>query len=139
MKNTNANIIALFLCSCGSVAIFLALSFLARKPEWLNRGGSVVAATAAAFAFVQIRLDIATEERRQRLTGRTLKIPREESVSPIGDVARRLKEKKSEKLSVALTGDRIRFAAAVALCACVGELLHGMGDLLLIYFFPSHF
>lgn len=139
MKKSNAVIWSMFATTLAFVIIFVFAAFLTRKAEWLNRGGAVVAATAAAFAFLQIHLDIKVEERRRRLVDDGPPRPNQYSPGPLGGLEMRIKGKKAERMAFYLTAERIRFAGAVALCACVGELLHGMGDLLLISLFPSYF
>jgi hypothetical protein len=119
------------------IAIFVVISFVTHNPHWLNRGGALVAACAAAAILVQIILEIDIERRRHELEKRGAKAVPPSSV--IQDLGRRLYEHRLKQQGSNLTRERLEIAATVVACAMSGELLHGFGDWALTLLFPSHF
>ncbi|MGZ8937015.1 MAG: hypothetical protein ACXW02_05970 [Halobacteriota archaeon] len=124
-------LIGLPLLAATIIAIFVAISFVTDDPHWLNRGGALVAACSAGAIFFQIRSEIGIERERHELESISHITAKVSPISPVDRVRDRLVAKKIERQGAGLTEERLKIAASVVLCALVGELLHGFGDLAL--------
>ena len=114
------------------MATALTVACRSHDTQWLNRGGSLVAALAAVAVYFQIHREINLEAERQRLEASTrAQLEAAEHATPLAQAAQRLEAQRRERQRKALTAERVRIGLAVAVCAFIGECLHGFGDVIL--------
>jgi hypothetical protein len=123
---------ALYVSAVLTVAAALTAACRSEDPQWLNRGGSFVAALAALAVYFQIQREIRLEAERERMeTSARAQSAAAEHSTPLEQAAQRLEVQRRERHGTALTAERVRIGLAVAVCAFVGECLHGFGDVAL--------
>lgn len=122
-----------------TLSIFLFVSFFTHDPHWLNRGGALISAFSAGAIFFQIKFEIGLENERQQLQEPLHKRDKSVSLSPVERVENLLKTKKIDHQDGKLITERLQVVAIIAVCAFVGEFLHGFGDLVLLLLFDGLF
>lgn len=115
------------------VLLVFALSvFMAQHTgdgHWVNRGGAVIAAIAAGSIVLQIMIEMGLEERQRELDAQNdLPSPVSARPSPIERLSLILTKKAVAEQSLGLKRQRLRVAFRVVVAAILGELLHGLGD-----------
>jgi hypothetical protein len=131
LKSVNL-VAALYLSASLTLVAALGVACQTHDPHWVNRGGSFIAALAAIAVYFQIRREIKLEADRRQLEARTdSQGATVEGAMPLEQAAHRLETQRRERQGKLLTAERVSIGLAVAVCAFVGECLHGFGDLLL--------
>lgn len=104
----------------------------ANDAHWVNRGGALIAALAAGSVLLQIVVEIELERRRVKVESRMAgSIHSPESMSVIERKAMQMEKNKIHQQVEDLEQQRLRVVLNVVVCAMVGELLHGFGDLII--------
>jgi len=100
-------------------------------PHWVNRGGALIAAIAAGSVLLQIVLEMGLEKRHSEIENELNHVatPSPDSLLTMERTAQRIEKRRLQKNMNALEKGRLRIVLHVVVCAMLGELLHGFGDL----------
>jgi hypothetical protein len=115
---------------------FWIFSYALGNPHLFQRSGALVAALAALLVILQLVDELQFEEQRKVLEQDRMKsgIP----VAGTPDVEFRVRQKIYRSQVGALARRRIGTAFLAAICAVLGELVHGYGDLLVPVAIHAH-
>ncbi|MDN3920123.1 hypothetical protein [Roseateles violae] len=121
-----------WLLPAAAIAVFLASLLLAwwkHDAHWVQRGGALISALAAAAILLQILHEMRLEESRHEIETQGAQ-EQGEAIGPIDALATRIAGRQRERAIEELKRSRLRIAGYVVGCAIAGELLHGFGDLI---------
>ena len=107
---------------------FWIISYAVGDPHLFQRSGALVAAVAALLVILQLVDELQFEEQRKVLEHDRMKAGLPVAGTP--DVEFRVRQKIYRSRVSALARRRIGTAFLASVCACLGELVHGYGDLL---------
>jgi len=118
------------LSACVVMGGFAGLAFLHHDPVWINRGGALLTALAAAFAVYEAFFE---ERAKHQLESTKIASKRPEGwtvFSPRARLAERIRTIRWRERQTSLSSRKLKLIFLSSIIAVCGEIIQGFGDLI---------